>query len=266
MPKVTQLPFISSGTTATSFLVVDANYARRLQYDDFVTRVVSDVQLAEFRGPTGPAGPASTVAGPTGPSGPAGADGTGIPAGGMTGQALVKSSNSDYVVTWGTVSGGGSSVPAGGSTGQVLSKASSSDYDTTWISNSSSGLTSRSLLSGTATSVVSGGSGTINVTGYKAYSLMKVATNYPAWVRIYSDSASRTSDSSRSSGTDPIPGSGVIAEVITTAGNLTQLITPGVIGFNNDTVPSTTVYVTVTNNDVTTRNMSVTLTLLQLES
>jgi hypothetical protein len=95
--------------------------------------------------------------------------------------------------------------------------------------------------------------------------LYKVATNYPAWVRIYSDSTSRTSDASRLEGNDPTPGSGVIAEVITTASSLTQLITPGVIGFNNDTVTTSTIYLAVTNKDVTNREVTVTLSLLQLE-
>lgn len=273
MPKVTQLPFISSGTTSTSFLVVDANYARRLQYDDFVTRVVSDVQLSDFRGPTGPAGPASTIAGPSGPSGPAGTNGIGIPVGGTTGQSLIKSSNSNYAVSWGTVTGApgdpgpaGIGVPAGGSSGQILSKVSGNDYETAWINNSSIGLTSRTASTGTVTSLGSGSSNSLNILGYKTYMLSKVVTDYPAWVRIYADSASRTSDASRSSGTDPLPGSGVIAEVITTPGNLTQLITPGVTGFNNDNPTSSTVYISVTNNDTVTRTINVTLTLLQLES
>ena len=37
---------------------------------------------------------------------------TGIPAGGTTGQALVKSSNSDFAVTWGTVSTGLPTLPS----------------------------------------------------------------------------------------------------------------------------------------------------------
>jgi hypothetical protein len=63
-----------------------------------------------------------------------------------------------------------------------------------------------------------------------------------------------------------LPGSGVIAEVITTASSLTQLITPGVIGFNNDVATTTTVYLAVTNKDTVSRAIDVTLTLLQLES
>jgi len=52
------------------------------------------------QGPVGLTGPASTVAGPTGPTGPAG---TGIAIGGTTGQALVKTSNTNYATSWADV-------------------------------------------------------------------------------------------------------------------------------------------------------------------
>jgi hypothetical protein len=114
--------------------------------------------------------------------------------------------------------------------------------------------------------LAAGSSADIEAVGFKTYMLGKVATTYPAWVRIYSDGTTRTTDSSRTEGNDPTPGSGVIAEVITTSGSLTQLITPGVIGFNNDTVTTSTVYMRVTNKDAVSRSINVTLTLLQLEA
>jgi len=57
-------------------------------------------------GPTGPTGAASTIAGPTGPigpTGPTGPAGTGIAIGGTTGQALVKTSNTNYATSWADV-------------------------------------------------------------------------------------------------------------------------------------------------------------------
>lgn len=50
--------------------------------------------LASLVGPTGPTGA-------TGPPGSDGEDGIGIPAGGTTGQTLIKSSDTDYDTTWG---------------------------------------------------------------------------------------------------------------------------------------------------------------------
>lgn len=271
MPKVTTLPFISSGTTATSFLVIDEKFTRRIQYNDLVGRIVGDVQLADFRGPTGPAGPASSIAGPIGPTGPTG---IGIPEGGLTGQVLVKATDSDYIVGWATIAGGsegdpgepGVGVPAGGTAGQILAKMTDSDYNTEWVDPSTSGgLASRSVASAVATSLDADSSTTLEATGFKSYMLLKVTTDYPAWVVVYSDEASRTADNSRISGTDPLPGSGVIAEIITTPGFLTQLITPGVLGFNDSDPVSSTVYLKVTNNDSVTRDIEVTLTLLKLE-
>lgn len=51
-------------------------------------------------GAQGPAGPA----GPVGPAGAPGAPGVGVPAGGITGQFLTKSSNLDYATGWSTLS------------------------------------------------------------------------------------------------------------------------------------------------------------------
>ena len=124
---------------------------------------------------------------------------------------------------------------------------------------------SRSNVSGTTASLANLANGNITVSGYKSYILYKIATSCEAWVRVYTDSTSRTADASRSIGTDPLPGSGVIGEVLTTTGYLTQLITPGIIGFNNDSTPTTNVYMTVTNYNTYTQAVTVTLTLTQME-
>lgn len=239
MPKITQLPFITTGTTATSFLMVDEKATRRLRYDDLLDRVVDDLGGQVFFGPTGPAGPK----GPTGPSGVAVA---GIPAGGTVGQVLTKASDNPYDTYWSTVSGGG----GGGGGGSPVA-----------------GLSSRSITTGTSVSLAQNTTATFLATGFKTYLLQKVATNVPAWVRIYSDSSSRTNDvNNRHEGSDPIPGAGVIVEVITTAGNLTQLITPGVIGFNSESTPVPVIYMAATNKSASTTPVVVTLTLLQLEN
>lgn len=51
-----------------------------------------------------------------------------LPSGGTTGQALVKHSNADGDVEWGTIN----SIPDGGTTGQALVKASDTDKDVEW--------------------------------------------------------------------------------------------------------------------------------------
>ena len=86
---------------------------------------------------------------------------------------------------------------------------------------------------------------------------------------LYTDTSSRTSDDARAEGTDPTPGSGVIAEVLTTtAGASTFIMSPGVIGWNNDGSPTTTIYAKVKNKRSTGGGnaITVTLTLIKLES
>ena len=63
----------------------------------------------------------------------------GIPSGGSSGQALVKSSGTDYDVSWGDLPHG---LPTGGTTGQVLAKSSNSNYAVTWSTIETHGIPS----------------------------------------------------------------------------------------------------------------------------
>lgn len=147
------------------------------------------------------------------------------------------------------------------SSGEVLSWTGS-DYD--WVA--SGGTTSRGTVSGSTGVIGAGTTADITITGYKSYHLLKVDLNYAAWVRLYTDSASRTLDATRPYTTDPDPGSGVIAEVRTTgAGSSTLIMSPAVVGWNNDGTPSTNIYATVTNNESSSYSISVTLTVIKIE-
>ena len=97
----------------------------------------------------------------------------------------------------------------------------------------------------------------------KGYALIKVSTSHAAWVTLYSDTGSRTADASRQINVDPLPGSGVLSEVITT-GNQVQLITPGTICFNS--AGTGTTYAKIVNKSGSTANVTVTLTYVVLES
>ena len=124
----------------------------------------------------------------------------------------------------------------------------------------------RSTVSGTTTSIANTGIGNTDITGFKSYALMKVGLSTAGWLRLYTDNASRAADASRSVGIDPAPGSGVIAEVITTGISTTQIISPFVMGGNLDDPSSTTIYAAITNLSGITTSISVNLTLLQLEA
>ena len=118
-------------------------------------------------------------------------------------------------------------------------------------------------LTGTTASIADDATAELNITGYKAYSLFKIEVDAAAWVRVYTDDTSRDADQTRSEGADPSPGSGVIAEVRTTTAE-SILITPGIMGFNNDSPRTTTIYLSVTNRSGGTSTVTVTLTALQI--
>ena len=123
----------------------------------------------------------------------------------------------------------------------------------------------RGTVSGTTGSLAQNAIGNITITGHKSYLLMNVQLSAAGWFRLYTDSASRTADANRSVGEDPAAGSGVIAEVVTTASSLTQKVTPFVPGGNMDNPVSTNMYVAIKNLSSTTQTITATLTILKLE-
>ncbi len=115
----------------------------------------------------------------------------------------------------------------------------------------------------TTTSIADDASENIEITGVsRVYTLAKITTSHAAWVVLYNSSASRDSDSTRTETTDPLPGSGVIAEVITGSGT-EQIITPGVVGWNES---DDTVYAKVVNKSGGPATITVTLTFVPLTS
>ena len=98
----------------------------------------------------------------------------------------------------------------------------------------------------------------------KSFAIQKVTAEKESWIRIYSDTASRTADSSRTQGTDPADGSGVIAEFIATSANTVFKVTPAIYGWlDNDEV---TVPVAIQNNTGGTTTTSVSIQVLKIES
>ena len=118
----------------------------------------------------------------------------------------------------------------------------------------------------TTSSIADGASGNVAFSTLgKSFGLLKVTVDKECWVRIYSDTASRTADATRTQGTDPADGSGVIAEFIsTTSGTQVFKVTPSIIGWLDNS--ETTVPVAVQNNSGTTGTVQVTIDALKLES
>jgi len=134
------------------------------------------------------------------------------------------------------------------------------------VTASGGSLQNRTTVSASTTSIADNAVGLVTVTGFKSYALMKVGLSTAGWIRIYTDSASRTADSSRSVGEDPAAGSGVIAEVVTTGISTEQKISPFTMGGNMDNPVDTTIYMAITNLSGTTQSINANLTILQLEA
>lgn len=237
MPKITELPIIPSVIDATTFVVVNNGLTRRFPYQDLSSQILANVPIA-IQGTFGTQG----LEGPQGVRGLQGLSGQGTQGtqGSSTGTQGAQGSNSAQ----GTQGLSGQGVQ--GITGSGSSYA-------------------RSTAAGATASIANNATGNISITGFKSYSLFKVQTSAAAWVRLYVTDAARTSDNARVQTTDPTPGSGVIAEVITT-GAQTQLMTPAIFGFNDDTTPGNTIYLAITNLSGSTASIIVTLTLLRLET
>ena len=150
-----------------------------------------------------------------------------------------------------------------GSTGNKWSEVHATNFygDGTGLTNVTSGA-ARTTVSAT-NSIAANGIANISMTTPKTYALLSIETSHAAWVTLYSDSTSRTADSSRSETTDPVAGSGVLAEVIT-SGSTTQLITPASVCFNS--AGANTTYLKIVNKSGSTANVQVTLTYVSMET
>ena len=100
---------------------------------------------------------------------------------------------------------------------------------------------------------------------FKSFSLLKVNTSAAAWVRVYDNLADQTSDSSRTNGTSPTAGMGVLAD-ITTSGASTFKMSPGVVCYNDESTPTSYIPVSITNRSGSSATISVTFTIVQLEN
>jgi len=128
-----------------------------------------------------------------------------------------------------------------------------------------SGLQARTTANAATGSIADGASANIQIVAAKTYALQKIQTSAAAWVTLYVSDAARTADASRNETTDPLPGAGVIAEVITSDGAI-QNITPGTLGWNDEATPTTDAYLKVVNKSGSTQAITVTLHFVALEA
>ena len=173
-----------------------------------------------------------------------------------SGTKRLETTSTGATVTGALTAGGLTYPTSNGTSGQVLTSDGAGNV--TWGTPAGQ-RTSTPVTVNIANEAVSNTS----FTTPKTYAVLKVSTSHAAWVTLYSDTGSRTADASRQINVDPLPGSGVLSEVITT-GNQVQLITPGTICFNSAGTGIT--YAKIVNKSGSTANVTVTLTYIVLES
>ena len=192
-----------------------------------------------------------------------------LPAGQLTGAlpALDGSALTGIVASGTGIALESNGFPVGSATtidlGTGLSVELSGGIATITSSGGSGG--SRVVVSGSTTSITDESIGNIDIIGYKSYALMHVGLSTAGWIRLYTDSTSRANDINRGLGNDPTPGSGVIAEVVTTGISTEQIVSPFTMGGNLMDPVDTTIYASIKNLSGSTQTITANLTVLPLE-
>ena len=263
MPTINSLPTLSTTSNLSNVVipVVDNNSGVPVGKKVVSQFIVNSAVSAAINAAVIVASTATGYVGSTGSLGPYGY--TGSRGAGYTGSASTVPGISGYTGSSGAGYTGSASTALGiigytgssgggytGSVGYVGSQGSSS-------------ITARTTLVGTSTSLANNATGNLTIAGSPSYFLLSIATSNSSWVRLYIDNASRIADAARPQGTDPTYGSGVIAEIIT-LGPATQIVTPSVVGFNNDSPVTNNIYCAVTNLSGSTNAITVSLNIISL--
>jgi hypothetical protein len=130
---------------------------------------------------------------------------------------------------------------------------------------SGGGSANRESISGITTEISVNGIGNTDIVGSKSYSILNVGISTAAWVRIYTDSDSRLNDLNRLITDDPLTGSGVVAEFISTGSTIIRS-SPVPTGYNNDLVTTNLIYVSAQNLSGISTTITINLTILKLEA
>jgi hypothetical protein len=122
----------------------------------------------------------------------------------------------------------------------------------------------RSAVSGSTLSIANDTRVEVNIAGAKGYALYKIETSAAARVTVYTDTASRIADAGRAFSISPSANSGVITDIETSGAEIIKL-GPGVIGYNNESSPTTNIPIAITNKSGVVATITVNLTITQLE-
>lgn len=125
--------------------------------------------------------------------------------------------------TLGTAASQDSSAFATAAQGALASSAVQPGDNVSDLTNDAGYATVSRFFSLITTAATANTSGTVTLP--KAGMALKIYTSKAGWFRLYNTAAAAAADAGRAQGTDPAPGSGVLLETITTAGQ-TIVLTP----------------------------------------
>lgn len=130
-----------------------------------------------------------------------------------------------------------------------------------------SGLPARQTIIKSTTSLANGTyeDSTVNI-GYKSASLIQVIVDRACRVRLYATAADRVTDTvpDRPITNDPAPGTGVLAEYLTSASK-TMHVSPVMTLYNADAIVGTNIYYRIENRSGSTSTVSVTFIIIPQE-
>jgi len=176
----------------------------------------------------------------------------------VNGDVTLNNSGQGNTTIGGTLTAGGLTYPtSNGTSGDVLTSDGAGNVSWATPTGLQTRTTAQVTVSATQDVPVN-----TQITTPNGYALLAIGTSHAAWVTLYMDTNSRTLDAGRGETSDPVPGSGVLSEIITT-GSATQYITPGAFCFN--TASNNTTYIKAVGKAAGTVNLTITLTYIQLE-
>lgn len=170
------------------------------------------------------------------------------------------------VLEWNGVNWVPATIAAGGVTSIIAGTGISVDQSTGDVTVTATGGGGGGGLSGigVATRAMDGGTpsfGDLTLTGLGSSGLLRtIGCLSDAWIVVYGSSFARSADSGRAYGTDPDPGSGVLAEVYVVASNGDVLLTPGTSYMNDDFTETSAIYLAVRDQSGNPVDSNVTIT------
>lgn len=113
----------------------------------------------------------------------------------------------------------------------------------------SGGAMGRVHVLGTVPSMTPGSTSTLDLDFAESCDLVAVSANHPCWIRVYSTAAARSADAARPITSDPIPGTGIMGEVLLYPERLLISWSPAPLFNNEDAILSKKAYLAITSTD-----------------